>query len=126
MSDRRPPTNIDAVRVRQILGRDWWPPSRYGEDGWYFDRRDRSARIIASCAPYDDAEWIHASMSRAGRVPDYDDLVLMHRAVFGDGWAYQVFAPPSAHINLHEHCLHLWGRLDGQPVLPDFGAAGTI
>jgi hypothetical protein len=40
--------------------------------------------------------------------------------VFGDRWAYQVFAPPADHINLHNFALHLWGRLDGKPVLPDF------
>jgi hypothetical protein len=53
-------------------------------------------------------------------VPDYADLKLLHTAVFADGWAYQVFAPPVKHVNIHEHVLHLFGRLDGSPVLPDF------
>jgi hypothetical protein len=37
-----------------------------------------------------------------------------------------VFAPPSEHVNIHDHALHLWGRLDGARVLPDFGRFGTI
>jgi hypothetical protein len=46
--------------------------------------------------------------------------------VFGHGWSYQVFAPPSQHVNIHEHALHLWGRVDGTNVLPSFGVLGTI
>ena len=46
--------------------------------------------------------------------------------MFPEGWAYQVFAPPWAHINIHPNALHLWGRLDGANVLPDFGSWGTI
>jgi len=64
--------------------------------------------------------WIHASLSRPDRMPDYEDLKHLHQAVFGDGWAYQVFAPPAEHVNGHETCLHLFGRADGLPVLPDF------
>jgi hypothetical protein len=66
-------------------------------------------------------------MSRPDLMPDYGDLELMHRAVFGDGWAYQVFTSPADHINIHEYCLHLLGRLDGAPALPDFTyGTGTI
>lgn len=59
-------------------------------------------------------------------MPTYDDLCLLHRAVFKDGYAYQVFAPPSRHVNIHQYALHLWGRSDGKPVLPEFGCEGTI
>jgi hypothetical protein len=66
-------------------------------------------------------EWVHASMNRVERMPDYDDLVKLHRSVWGrNGWSYQYFVPESKHVNLKAHALHLWGRLDGQPVLPDF------
>ena len=65
-------------------------------------------------------DWVHASISNTARMPSYADLKRMHLAVFGNGWAYQVFAPPSDHINLHEYCLHLFGRLDGKSALPDF------
>ena len=46
--------------------------------------------------------------------------------VFAPGFAYQVFAPPTRHVNIHEHALHLWGRVDGKSITPDFGAFGTI
>jgi len=60
------------------------------------------------------------------RMPSYNDLKRMHRGVFGDGHAYQVFAPAAEHVNIRSNALHIWGRLDGLPVLPNFGRLGTI
>ena len=70
--------------------------------------------------------WIHASMVLKGGVPQYEDLTWMRSVVFGDGWSYQVFAPPDQHINIHANALHLWGPADGKRRLPDFGKHGTI
>jgi hypothetical protein len=121
-------TTVDGLRLRKVMGRDdWAPPQPFGTDGWSLVRRDGAASVIVSAAPMDDGhEWIHASIAREERMPDYDDLVLLHRAAFGDRWAYQVFAPRRDHVNIHEHALHLWGRVDGQPAIPDFGAWGSI
>lgn len=124
-----PRETIDALKIKRVLGRDWFPPQPYGEDCWWFDTRDpQGLRIIVS--PFgetDGSDWIHASISRLnGEIPTYDDLTLLHRAVFGDGYAYQCFVPASEHINITENVLHLWGRLDGMAVLPDFGRGRTI
>lgn len=119
--------SVDGLRIRRVLGRDdWLPPGPFGPDGWSCMRRDRTASVIASASDIDGHEWVHASIARPDRMPTYDDLVLLHRACFGDGWAYQCFAPPADHVNIHEFALHLWGRLDGQAVLPNFGAGGSI
>jgi hypothetical protein len=120
---------IDALRIRQRLGRDaWGVPEGFGPDGWLFESRVANGRILVTVAPVpgDDSDWIHASMSWADRLPDYDDLVRLHKAVWPDGYAYQVFAPPQDHINIHPNALHLWGRPDGRNELPPFGAWGTI
>lgn len=115
------PTNFDALAIRKALGRkNWAAPQRMGPDGWSFTRFDRSGSVVITCAPHGDNEWIHASIAWAERMPSYLDLKMLHTAVFGDGWAYQVFAPPLDHVNLHPYALHLWGRLDGKPALPDF------
>lgn len=142
------PSVIDGLRLRRIMhagtGIDFQRPRRYFT-GWYMDstvavqtagRPKAMTRIIVSVAPYGDAEvpeatqdapmWVHASMHHHHRVPTYDELSVLHTAVYGDGWAYTVFAPPDEHVNIHEHVLHLWGRLDGSRVLPNFGFAGTI
>lgn len=124
---RRIPTSFNALGIRKRLGRNvWGPPRPYG-DGWWFDNLAARCRIIVTSAAYDAEEWVHASVSYVDHMPEYEDLKLLHRAVFGAGWAYQVFAPPSEHVNQHEFALHLFGRLDGRPALPDFTTgAGTI
>jgi hypothetical protein len=116
-------TNIDILTVRRVLGRDVWsPPRPFGPDGWNLVRGDPEGSVIVTCADGEDGvEWVHASIAYADQMPSYEDLVLLHRAVWkGKGWAYQVFTPDSDHVNIHEHALHIWGRLDGSPVLPDF------
>jgi hypothetical protein len=70
--------------------------------------------------PVDEHEWVHASMTGAEDVPTYAELGILRQAVYGDGWAYQVFAPADQHVNIHQRALHLFGRLDGKPALPDF------
>lgn len=125
-------TSIDILRVRLALGRkEWGVPRKFGPDGWMLDRHDEESRIIISSAPPpinsgDMSDWLHASISRPNRMPAYEDLTMLHRAVWPDGWAYQVFAPPSKHINIHNFVLHLWGKPDGSIQLPEFGAMGTI
>lgn len=116
------PTNFNALAIRHRLGKTTWkPPKPHGPDGWSFVNRNEVTSIIVSCAPQDDGgEWVHASIAHKFTMPTYDDLKMLHRVVFAEAWAYQVFAPPSDHVNIHEHALHLWGRLDGKPVLPDF------
>lgn len=113
--------DINALDIRRKLGRSTWKaPIPWGADTWAFQRRDHSASVLVSVAHYDDAEWIHASIAHPDEMPTYDDLKALQVAVFGDGWAYQVFAPPAEHVNIHSFALHLFGRLDGAAVLPDF------
>lgn len=123
---------LDALAIRRSLGRhEWGVPQEFGPDGWRLDRIDGGARVIVTLGPADPADdqtdWIHASVSRRDRAPDYEDLTALHAAVWGrDGWSYQVFAPAADHVNIHPYALHLWGLPDGRPLLPNFGALGTI
>lgn len=121
-------TTVDALRLRRIMGRhEWSVPDRFGPDGWALTHKGDDGQIIVTAAEWDGVEWVHASMTRRDRVPSYEDLCRLHQAAFrAGGFAYHVFAPPSEHINIHEYALHLWGRADGAPALPDFGMGGTI
>lgn len=115
------PTSVNALKMRRVLGRgNWSTPTPFGPDGWKTVALDGSASVIVSVSDHGPDEWIHASIARIDRMPTYEDLKLLHAAVFGDRWAYQVFAPPSDHVNIHPYALHLRGRLDGSPALPDF------
>jgi hypothetical protein len=110
-----------------LLGRDdWLAPVEFGPDGWSFTHARSEGSVIVSVADFNGADWVHASIARTGQMPTYDDLCKLHRAVFGTGYAYQVFAPPADHINIHEYALHLWGRADGAAALPNFGVSGSI
>jgi hypothetical protein len=124
------PAIVDGKHLRAIMGRKlWYPPTRYPgptDPGWFMVREGGTGSIIVSAAPFDGVLWIHTSFSRITQVPTYEELGRLKWAVFADGWAYQVFAPAAHHINIHPHALHLWGRADGQPDLPDFSWLGSI
>lgn len=123
-------TSFNALEIRRRLGRDdWGIPKQYGEDGWGFLHKRQLSSIIVSRGVFDGISWTHASISHVDHMPTYEDLKLIHHAVWQErGWAYQVFAPPDDHVNIHANALHLWGRLDGQrPTgIPNFGMNGTI
>lgn len=119
-------TTLDPLGIRRRLGKDsWLAPYEFGPDGWIYQSRTEKAGIIVTAADHDGQEWWHASIARE-QMPTYDDLCHLHQAVWPTGWAYQVFAPPDEHINIHSRALHLWGRSDGSAMLPNFGEFGTI
>jgi len=126
-------TTISILRIRKCLGTAHWrAPVPFGEDGWRMDHKARNGRIIITASELTKVgapagqEWLHASISWADALPTYDDMAALHKAVWPEGYAYQVFAPPSQHVNLHPYALHLWGLADGSPQLPEFGKFGTI
>lgn len=113
--------DLNPLDIRRRLGRtEWAPPLSFGPDGWGFQHRTVHGSILVTAAEHEGANWVHASIAWQDHTPSYDDLKVLHGAVFGDGWAYQVFAPPTDHVNIHQHALHLFGRIDGKPALPDF------
>jgi hypothetical protein len=115
------PSSINALSIRKRLGPHVWSaPQQFGPDGWLFRTRDNDWHVIVTVAERDDGtEWVHASMA-GPRLPSYDQLCLLHHAVFDEGYAYQCFVPTDHHVNIHPRALHLWGRLDGAAVLPEF------
>lgn len=117
-----PVRTIDGLRMRRVMGVDkWMVPTPFGPDGWQMDHKVENGRVLATCAPWAGYEMLHASMAFKDRLPTYDDLALLHKAVWPNGYAYQVFTPDDQHVNIHEFALHLWGRSDGVPMLPLFG-----
>jgi len=120
----------DAKHMRWAMGgtKAWQPPRPWGCCGWAMQSSPVGSSVIVTRDHDTDPEhvWVHASVAHRDRTPGYEELAALRVAAFGTGWAYQVFAPPSEHVNIHEHALHLFGRLDGARVLPDFGRFGTI
>lgn len=123
----------EALDTEGILARLYdkqWRAEPYGDDSVKF--HGPSGKLIVVSFDPDSAEdgqpWVHASISNLSPqlLPSYSDLKQMARAVWPDGYCYQVFAPPGDHVNITSNVLHLWGRYDGSWVLPDFGRQGTI
>src|SRR3954451_24763106 len=116
---------MNILDIRRKLGRtEWQAPIQIVPGQWSF-KSNVSGSIIVYVAPYpmddgEEVEWVHASISRRDYMPTYEDLVMLYKAVFNDGWAYQIFAPSDRHINIHNYALHLYGRLDGKNIHPDF------
>jgi hypothetical protein len=117
--------------------------AEHGEDGFHLhlyheertepDGMPQRASVIVSQAPHPEPDgsgdqlWLHASIYLGDDVtPTYEDLCMLHAAVFGRRrYAWQCFVPGEKHVNIR-NALHLWGRVDGRNVLPDFGREGTI
>jgi hypothetical protein len=118
-------TSIDILRIRKMLGKNLWrAPTAFGPDGWKMVQVTGNGSVLVTCSPHPDdpdgPEYLHASIAYADHMPTYTDLTVLHRAVWGEGYAYQVFVGGHEHVNIHNHALHLWGRLDGQPMMPKF------
>lgn len=72
-------------------------------------------RVIAS----NGDGWDHVSVSLAHRCPTWEELEFVKRFFFKpDEVAMQLHLPPSDHISLHPHCLHIWRPHDVMIPLP--------
>jgi hypothetical protein len=90
-------------------------------DGWVLVDENKTLKVIIDCeVKTDGAEWLHVSYSRRSWTPTHEDTCKVKAAFIGDRYAYAVFPPVERYVNIHPYCLHLWARLDGSPVLPEF------
>lgn len=70
-------------------------------------------RVVASTGE----GWDHVSVSRKNRCPNWPEMEYAKRLFFGeDETAMQLHVPPSEHLSLHPHCLHLWRPNDGREI----------
>ncbi len=101
----------------------WILVRRLGDGAWYKGNTGLAACLTV--AHEDDGKrWIHLSISRANKLPSWEELVAARDAFLGpETLAVQVLAPKSRHVNIHPFCLHLWVCMDGAPV-PDFARGG--
>jgi len=64
--------------------------------------------------------WLHASIARIDKIPDYKDLCKLKKEFIGPNLAALMKLPKeSEHVNIHPYTLHLFSCLDGD-ILPDF------
>lgn len=88
-------------------------------DGAAYRSEDGLVVIMSRAVEQDGREWTHLSFSRRSRMPSYRDMVLVKSVFIGpDKDAIMVLPRKSRHVNIHEHCLHLF-TTEEMP-LPDF------
>lgn len=111
-----------------LVGR--WKRVRTDPRGAAWEQFLGGLRVIESVYFYGDARelWHHVSVSRASRLPTWDDLKLVRADFIGDEReCYQVFPPRDRWVNDNPNVLHLWCCLDRPDgVLPNFIIEGTI
>jgi hypothetical protein len=100
--------------VRRVLGGDglgqWVRPAL---------RRGADMTLVHSVARENDGcIWSHVSLSRAGRMPSWDETADVFRLVHPHDYGVIVVAPAAKHVNIAE-VAHVWCNLD-HPAVPDF------
>jgi len=110
---------IKSVMVRF---KPYWNMVTKTDRGGYFQRG--RVQVGVSVQKYQDREiWLHVSACRRkpDELPTWEDMKRVKRDFIGqDGWAYQVFPSEDEYVNHHPFVLHLFARIDGKAVLPDF------
>jgi hypothetical protein len=97
-----------------------WRQVHRGMDGAKYMREDGLAVIMSGSVAEDGKRWLHVSLSRRDRLPNWGDIKHVRDVFLGpEKTAYQIIAPKSEWVNIHRYCLHLWHCVDGDP-LPDF------
>lgn len=75
----------------------------------------KKAKPILCIASWGDG-WDHVSASFKNRTPSWDEMCVVKDVFFKDEeQAVQYHPKKSEHINVHDHCLHLW-RKHGEEI----------
>ena len=81
--------------------------------GLAFYHKDGRTVLYSVDTDTNGIRWIHVSVSRTIRIPDYEDMRLTKDHFIGPfRYAIQILPPIHQHVNLHRNCLHLWSPLD--------------
>jgi len=104
-----------------------WALERRSHDGAVYRSRGGLLVILSGAREEDGKRWLHLSVSRRERLPNWEDLKLVKEVFLGaESTALMVFAPKSQWISIHPFVHHLWVAVDGN-VTPDFSCgAGSI
>lgn len=89
--------------------------------------RGKALFVICTAHVYGAGErWVHVSCSTPNALPTWEELKLVKNTFIGeDKLAIQVLPPKAKYVNKHDYVLHLWHRLDSDPI-PDFTVMGHI
>jgi hypothetical protein len=108
---------LEKYRVRSGLFK-----TEESEDfGLFFIPQDKQflPPLKAMCAPLDDKEWLHVSVSLPNRCPTWSEMSKIKKLFFGeDSCAVQYHPAKKDYVNNHPYCLHLWVRVGEDIPMP--------
>lgn len=126
------PETVQLARYCPPFPNNGWLMAEERLDGWAFHQpAGGGIRVIFSGEVHRGQRWIHCSLSRASRLPTYQDVQLV-RLAFMTPHRQSIMVWPSVqsrrYVNLHPYCLHLYAcEEDCGDGLPDFtGGTGMI
>lgn len=116
--------NKSGIRLREPPPDRWmklnpviWPPgSGHKAANAWTHRLSLGFNVMRSWSTTKAGDkWIHISLSRPDRMPEYLDLKKVKEDFIGPEFeAYQVFPASVDHVNAHKFCLHLWCPVNGK------------
>lgn len=78
--------------------------------------------VIVSAAPEvheDGRRWAHASASKKGQLPNWQELKVIKDLFFGPTrLVMQILPPQDEYVNVMPTCLHLWHCIDDPSIVP--------
>jgi hypothetical protein len=93
-------------------------------DGYSFQHN--GLFIIISIEIKNNKRWVHVSLSRKNKIPDYEEIIRIKRHFIGeDKKAIMIFPEKENHVNICKTCLHLYCCLDKWDI-PEFSKYGSI
>lgn len=126
---QHPPLPDDVIHalLPRVLPHGWYCVERGGDGAKYVLRGVATGPltvIVSAARELDGKRWLHVSVARPHRLPEWSDLRMVKDLFMGkDRMAVQILPSERKHVNLHPFCLHLWSCLDGD-VHPDFTQGG--
>jgi len=121
---------VGAYHLEQLLPRIQYP-------GWFREREHEGRMLrmlsrnveMAFFTSTDDLRvmltleeggWLHMSVSRPDVLPTWDELKMVKQLWLGEPLSqYKSFHQKEHWLNFHEYTLHLFCRVDGEPILPE-------
>ena len=94
-------------------------------DGYAYKLNNGLIVIISGAIEDDWKRWIHVSLSRKSRMPEYRDITLVRNIFLSNKKTIMILPEDIFHVNIHPYCLHLWHCIDGDQ-LPEFSKLGSI
>ena len=80
-------------------------------------RNDGQLKVLMTEEPHEGTKWLHVSVSNEKRHPTWDEIKFAKNTFIGaDKCAVMILPEQQWYVNTHEHCFHLYHRLDGDTV----------